>query len=138
MDTWDPTYDYRILIDLHGRLIIICQEHTGSYYSLEDPDYSPLDVHESWLISIGGSFEYKGHLGSYFSLEDHGYSPLEAQYNMKSFKDSNSYIEDLIYFPLEWRASVVLYTAYSSWVEYTPCPSYSGLRLDISLWVVRI
>ena len=45
MDTWDPSYDYRILIDLHGWLIIICQAHTGSYLSLEDPDYSPLEFH---------------------------------------------------------------------------------------------
>ena len=45
MDTWDPTYDYRILIYLHGRLIIILSSWTGSYLSLEDPDYSPLEVH---------------------------------------------------------------------------------------------
>ena len=44
MDTWDPTYDYRILIDLLGRLIIICQARIGSYLSLEGLDYSPLEA----------------------------------------------------------------------------------------------
>ena len=53
---------------------------------------------------------------------------------MKSFKDPNSYIEDHNYSPLEWRASVWHKdTPLINWVEYNPCPSYSGLKIDISL-----